>query len=434
MTTELTRAPVVPSRRRLGMLGVVALVLIALVPLLPRPTSAGIGSLAAPSVGAALVYCAFMDRLMWPKRRSSAPFPARWTGMLVAATAFYALRVAAQADSTEFSFVLSRLLLLTIVVSCCLVFSQTTTELVFKWFAYGGMVLGVLVAYVGITGAVILEAPSPARTLGIELPVFKTAGVPRSYGEQGIILSLILAYLLGYWTRMGMVLKLGLLVTCGFVLVMGQSRNMLLASLVVVLTWFLVARRRRWRQLRLVLILCAVATFLVEQLLPLMTSTGLGRALVGQGIFEVNVTTRFEVSEGAVNLISSSPFAAVIGFDHADWSVGVPDYEGVGVHNHFLATLLFVGLIAGVVTLWALFIGPAAAVLRSLEQNHLTEPQVLRRQVLMTAMAGVLVSLNFYEGFFSFALAIFVGLLWLLGVNYDADIKRKGLDQLPSLG
>ncbi len=433
MTTELLKTPIGGSRRRLGLLGAMALLLAATVPLLPRPTSSGIGSLAAPLVGASLVYCAFTDRLTWPRRRSPAPFPARWTLMLIAATAFYALRVATQTDLSEFPFVLSRLLLLTIIVSCCLVFSQTTTESVLRWFALGGILLGVLVAYIGVTGAVILEAPAPARTLGIELPVFKTAGVPRSYGEQGIILSLILAYMLGYWSRFGVVLKLSLVMTCGFIVVMGQSRNMLLASVVVLSTWFLVARHRQWRTLRLVIILCAAATFLVEQFLPLITSNFLGRALVGQGIFEENVTTRFEVSEGAVALISSSPFAAVVGFDHGDWSVGVPDYEGVGVHNHFLATLLFVGLIAGAVTLWALFIGPAAAVLHSLEEDDLTDAQVLRRQVALTAMAGVLISLNFYEGFFSFALAVFIGLLWLLGVGYDRDAHKKGLDPLPSV-
>lgn len=420
--------------RRMGFLGLLALMLIALVPLLPRPTIEGVGSLGTPVVGALLVYLAAMERTTWPRDRARPRIPQQWLIGALAATTFYAFRVLLSSGSEEVPFAVSRVLLLAIVVSCFIVFAQIPTESVLHWFAVGGVVLGLLVGFIGVTGAVLLEPPSPARTLGIELPWFKTAGVPRSYGEQGIILSILLAYLFGYWRSMGLAFRTLLLVSCTLVLLMGQSRNMLLASVVVVLTWLFVASRGHWVQLRLVLILSAVATFVVELLLPVVLTTGLGRAVVGEGIFETNVISRFALREGVADLIASAPFASVVGFDHADWTGGNYDeYEGIGVHNHFLATLLFVGIIAGGLTLWALFISPCLTVLRSLSDGELNAAQVRRRQVLLTALAGVLVSLNFYEGFFSFTLALVIGLLWQLGAGYDTEQRSKGELQMSAL-
>jgi hypothetical protein len=81
--------------------------------------------------------------------------------------------------------------------------------------------------------------------------------------------------------------------------------------------------------------------------------------------------------------------------------------------------LLFLGLIGGSLTILGIFFFPLASILRSLSVDALSADQRRRRKLVPTAAAGVLVSLNFYEGFFSLALGVYMGMVWYLMLGRD---------------
>ncbi len=433
MTSETGRRPGVPTgaRHGVGPVGafverpvlVASMLLMAAVPLVPRPTSGGALALVAPVVGAVFAYLAVVEVLA-TGRRGGPRLPGALAATASLATAAYAVRVLWLGETEEIQFVISRVLLVFVVCSVTVLAAGHGDEELLRAFAYGVLVLGALVALVGVTGIHLLEAPSPARTLGIRLPWFKTAGVPRSYGEQGVIVSLALAYLLVYGRRLPPVLRVGLPAACVVIVAMGQSRNVLLAAVTVVLAWFLVIRPGHWLLARITLLACGVATLVVEQLLPLIADTSLGAALIGQGIFQRNVEARFGLVGGAVHLVRDQPLRALVGWQHQDWrQFNLTDYD-VGVHNHIASSVLFLGVIAGTATLLVVFVLPLHRLLVVLGSTPV--PEVRRRaQVLVTAATGILVSLNFYEGFFSLTVGIFVGLTWafLVGVG---DRGRPG--------
>ncbi len=428
MTSETGRRPgVAPGvRHDPGPVGafverpvlVATMVLMAAVPLVPRPTSGGALAVVAPVVGAVVAYLAVVEVLA-TGRRDGRLLPGALATTAALATAAYAVRVLWLGETEEVQFVISRILLVVVMCSVAVLARGERDEDLLQAFAYGVLVLGGLVALVGITGLHLLEAPSPARTLGIRLPWFKTAGVPRSYGEQGVIVSLALAYFLVYRRRLPPLLRVGLPAACVVIVAMGQSRNILLAAVTVIVAWFLVIRPGHWLLARVTLMACGVATLVVEQLLPLIADTSLGAALIGQGIFQRNVEARFGLVGGAIHLVRDQPLRALVGWQHRDWrQFNLTDYD-VGVHNHIASSLLFLGVIAGTATLVVVFVIPLHRLLVVLASAP--APGVRRRaQVLVTAATGVLVSLNFYEGFFSLTVGIFVGLMWafLAGVGH----------------
>jgi hypothetical protein len=338
--------------------------------------------------------------------------PAGWLIGGLLATAWYAARVFFDPLSSEAAYAISRILLLAIIISLFTLYRGLQLEVILKTYSWGFIALSVLVVFIGITGYVLIEPPRPGRSLGLEVPWFKTPGVPRSFGEQGIIVSLMLAYVLGYWRRLYTPHRWLLLGGCIAVTVMGQSRNMILAALVVSATLVFVANRRRWTLLRLCVVGAVAATFLLEQILPSIANTGVGSALIGEGIYMENVETRFALIDGVTALIQARPFSAIAGFDHADWIASEQSLEEAGVHNHFVGTLIFFGVPAGALMLWAVFFAPAWRILNQLSSGILDPEAELRARVLISALCGVFVSLNFYEGFFSLTLGIVCALLW----------------------
>ncbi len=428
MTSEVRTNPTSATRgrRAAGPFGAfvdapvigLAVIVVAIVPLVPRPTTGGNLALIAPLVGAALAYLAAIEGLT-ARSRGRRMLPGALVVSLVIATGFYSARVVWLGQGEELQFAVSRILLVGVICAAAVLAHGGREELVLRGFAYGVVVLGLLVAVIGFTGLHVLEAPLPARTLGVRLPWFKTAGVPRSFGEQGIILSVALAYYLVNRKRLPLVLRVGLPIASVVIVAMGQSRNILLAAVVVLGMWYLVVRPGRWLLAGATLVACGVATLVVEQLLPIFARTSLGGALIGEGIFQRNVEARFGLVSGAIELVRQEPLRALIGWQHADWrQFGLTDYD-VGVHNHVASSMLFLGVIAGSVTLWVILVRPLhriLAVLAGSAGSALGD----RGRTLVVAAAGILVSLNFYEGFFSLTLGIFVGLMWAFLV----DLKR----------
>ncbi|WP_066640736.1 hypothetical protein [Serinicoccus hydrothermalis] len=404
-----------------------ALLSLFFLPLLPRPTSGGVEALAAPLFVAGLAYLTIIYSLVTGAHRWLTTSHMLVLGLSVLATTLYSVRVVALHEGAEITFAASRWALILAALSVSLLMA---TPRAFRrglaTYLIGFLVLATLAAFIGVTGFALFERPLPARTFGIPMPFFKTAGVPRSYGEQGIILSIALAFVLVYWKQMSTPRRWLLLGGCAVILGMGQSRNMMLAAAVLVATWFLAVRTRSWVLTRFALLGASLATFLVSQALPTLTELGFVRALVGEGIFERNVTVRGTLAYGAVRLLTENPWAAAFGWPHSAWAeINGLDTEA-GVHNHFLSNLVFLGVIGGTLTIAAFYWIPLARILRTVETAELTSEQHDRRAFVLVAAAGVLTSLNFYEGFFSITLALFIGVSWWL--MSETDLRQDGAD------
>ncbi len=404
---------------RLPILTAVALFLVALIPLVPRPTFAG-AVLVAPTIVLGMAYLLGVQLLSGPGAEAPRPAaPSLFMWILVAATGLYAGRVLWSGSADEYPYMISRILLVIFIVCLTWLCRSAGLERVLTAYAVGFLILAVVVLLIGLTGVAFLEPPRQGRTFGVQIPFYKTPGVPRSYGEQGILLSIGLAALLAYWSRLPTMLRVAGVSATVVILVMGQSRNMLLAGVVVLATWLVVVRPGRWLLMRVTVVLAATATLFVDRLVPFLGSTGIGRALIGEGVFERNISVRFTLFEGAVDLMSSSPAAVFfIGLDHADWSEQKYGWivehavdQEAGVHNHLAASLLFLGFIGGLATLYALYFGPASQIVR-----RLSGPGAGRAcpadEFALLALVGALVVLNFYEGFFSLSVAFVVGVLW----------------------
>ena len=75
------------------------------------------------------------------------------------------------------------------------------------------------------------------------------------------------------------------------------------------------------------------------------------------------------------------------------------------IHNHFLASLVNLGLVAAVVTTVVLFVQPLARLVR---RGLLRDRE---RVAVFAAALGAITSLSFYEGFFSPSLMLVWALL-----------------------
>ena len=396
-----------------------ALVLVVTIPLVPRPTFPGPSSVIAPTIVVLMAALAVVHSLVGRADRRSVLNSGVFGAMLLA-TVIYGARVGWNGERAEVSFVVSRILFLLLIVSICSLLTGPLVDKALRWFAIGVLPLALLVAIIAVTGLHFLEAASPARTLGITFPWKKTAGVPRSFGEQGIVISMALSYTLVHWNRLRRSFRWSLLGACFVLVAAGQSRNIFLGTFVVLLTWFMIVRPGRTSWLRPALISSGAAVLVMQQVLPYLMDTELGRDVVGQGIFQRNVESRFTLFNGAARMIADSPFRSILGWSHEDWRSSNLLTVEAGVHNFFASSLLFLGLIGGSLTIWALFIRPLGHAVALCKSNRLVEDQQLRVRFVVTAGTGVLVSLNFYEGFFSLALGLYIAIAWQLLLGRDS--------------
>jgi O-antigen ligase len=395
-----------------------AMVIFLLIPLIPRPTFGGPWTLVAPAavlMSVVLVALFSLSRsVRGPALTTHAAF-----GLVALGTMVYGARVIANGDSNETTYLMSRLLLILFAASVSYLLWGNAFEKSLKLLVWGILALALLVAVIGMTGVVVLESPAPPRTLGVTFPWYKTAGVPRSFGEQGIFVSLLLAYMLVYHRELPRSLR-ALTVVASLVLVaMGQSRNIYVGVVAVLLVWLLGLKMLNLARTRVVLVACAAAVLVVQVVLPVTDTVGVSQGFVGEGVYASNVEARFTLIDGAIRLINDDPTGAILGWSHQEWIAHSSLSQDSGVHNFFASSLLFLGLIGGSLTILGIFFFPLASILKSLSADDLTPEQQRRRQFVATAAAGVLVSLNFYEGFFSLALGVYMGMMWYLMLGRD---------------
>lgn len=399
-----------------------AVLIVFVTPLVPRPTFVGPTRYVAPALVVLLLCLAVLHAMSSQRGRRHSVLNSAVFAVMLASTVMYGARVIWNGERGEVNFVISRVMFVVMIVACCSLLTGVAMDRAIRWFALGAIPLALLVALIAVTGLHILEAPRPGRTLGITFPWHKTAGVPRSFGEQGIIISMTLAYCLVYWGRLGRFLKVALPMASLILFAAGQSRNIFLGTFAVLAMWLFIVKPRRLGSARLALVASGAAVLVMQQVLPYLSNTSFGRDVVGQGIFERNVESRFTLFNGALKMINNSPLRSILGWSHDDWRNSNLLQVDAGVHNFFASSLLFLGLIGGFLTLWGLFVRPLGHALALFKNESLAESRQLRVKYVLTAGTGVLVSLNFYEGFFSLAVALYVAFTWQLLLNRDGEV------------
>jgi hypothetical protein len=276
----------------------------------------------------------------------------------------------------------------------------------------GYILLACVIIFVGVSGIGIFGEVRPARTYGIKLPFFKTAGVPRSYGEFGVIACAAWSYFLVSKRDLSRPCRWAVAIVIILSVIISQSRSTYMGILLVSISYFALLRRAT----RLMIGIC----LLVSLLFPLIVSTGmsafqenrLGKALMGEGLYEKNVHGRFATFQKAMNLLLNEPGRLVFGISHAEWTrvaAGLEDAAedaDVGLHNHFLSNVVFLGPVGGAIALLIFFV-PLVALIKYAPFD------VVDNQLLFLSFCGMSVCLNFYEGFFSIIVALELCCLWI---------------------
>lgn len=240
----------------------------------------------------------------------------------------------------------------------------------------------------GFFGAEIL----PSRDFILPFGLPKTTGVPRSFGELGLILAGGLATRRTIKRRATRFAYTGLIVSAFLI---GQSRNMLVVLAAVV---FCLAVRRRVTTLSgaaAVLGLLAMLSPIVASVL--VSQSAVREQFVGEGIFERNVDARLSLlDEVSVATERGWITTRAFGANRAEWR----SIAGAAPHNHFVSLIVFDGY-PGALFIGSIYLFP---VLRfGKRANALEQPEFVW-------IVGSMVALSFYEGAFSASLVVALAL------------------------
>lgn len=381
---------------------------IFLIPIMPRPTAEGPEKWLVPALCAGLIGAWLVA---WPKRHLG-----KWSFQVLALLltfpiAAFMLRMVVDSATDEVLQLVSRVLFATTVFVLVHWMSTTTLTLEqrFQCFFWGFVLSSLLAIFVSITGVQILEPESvkPSRYLGL----YKTTGVFRSFGEFGIMGAIAWCYLLFFGHRM----RLNTKVICGAIvlaaLLVAQSRNV---YLVIVFATAWVSAIRYLNISPVFKFLTATLIFLipvgVEYTIPILTSSSIGRTLVGQenSVFERNIHVRFDQFSEGFELISMDPMGSVAGHSRATWRESSLRKRGIYVspHNHFLSNFLFLGLVGGTVWIVGLYVVPSWQLAR---RADIGRPEL---QFSLSILLCTCIGLSFYEGFFSLVVALVLAQAW----------------------
>lgn len=432
----MTRNSVLPSgtQRRTGdPMQIFAIALVCLAPLVPRPTFSPLAALIGPGVvvGAAALACLSVTGRVAILHRRVRPSLSTYVVFILLSSLIYASRVFASGETSEYPYVAARALLVLLAITVAYLAGNGGFDRIAKGFVAACIALSILVGFVAVTGITVLEPPLPSRALGVTLPWFKTAGVPRSYGEQAVILSILIAYVSTYWGRLTPLFRGAALAASTVILAAGQSRNMLLAAAAVLVARIVFVRARRFGRAGLVLVVAGLSTFVVEVILPHVASLPVVRGLLGEGIFEKNVYVRFSMIDQAWSLLSRDRDLWLWGITHEEWILSSISSEDVVIHNFFVASLVHLGIVAAALLVLGFFVIPLRRIINVAGDPTTPTDARLRRMFLLCASTGILIALNFYEGFFSVSLGLHIGLLWAAAGSLDlteSSPRTRGMD------
>lgn len=376
-------------------------------PFFPRPTILH-PTRYLVAAGLAVMIAAFW---LWYLTRKSHFIPHRFRYLqllaLVSAVALFYGPRAVMNENADPSTLLGRLLTLvtTFTVAAWILRREIAIQDVYRRFFYGFLLLSVAVIAVGVTGVALLGEVRPPRPFGWGF--FKTTGVPKSYGEFGILATAAWAYLLVFKSEQRRFVWYGALVLCFLATLISQSRNVYLAVLLVVGMHFVLRSRIGRRTAPLMLGVALALPMLVFAMLPFFETSAVGKTVIGEEIYRRNVYGRQELLQAGLDVILSRPGDFLFGSDttRALESVVTKGGEEVGVHNHFLLELLTLGLVPGVLNI-LIFLIPAIYCARS----RLLEKR--EGAFLYLTALGLISCYQFYAGLFSAVAAVHQGALW----------------------
>lgn len=385
------------------------LAVIFLIPFIPRPTIEHPARFLAPLVISALLYVYALWFLTRKTRTSLATDKTAVLGYILVFTLFvYLARILVNGEWGELQHFAGRSLAAFLMIAFLGWMNKrgVTVKEAYRPLFIATLILSALVIFMGITGISLFGENSvrPPRTYGFTFPFYKTDAIPRSYGEFGIIISAAWGYFLLYrdeFSRKRMYLY-------GFLLVMAtiisQSRSTYLGMMMVTIGYFLLKYRLTKRTVAALMVAALVMPIIISIVpkdLPVI------RSLVGEKTFEANVYKRFSQYDAAIRIIKDEPVVMALGINHKGWNRYFSDVEGEdnALHNHFLSMIIFLGLIGGLANL-LVYVIPMAK-LASMGGGGDKETSML-----ILAAIGMLIGLNFYEGFFSMTTAFITSTMW----------------------
>lgn len=394
------------------------LFIVAMVPFMPRPTFEHATRILAP-LAMILLFAAV---LIWLTRRAVRLPASANVGVLFSVLTIllgvYAFRVLNNAEWHEAARFAGRAVWLA-TYGCFIVWMLGTAQsikTIYSRLYWATLALSLLIILVGVTGISLLEAPRPPRTYGIQLPFFKTPGIPRSFGELGIFFSIAWSYFLVFGRSGSRAANTLILTTLVLATLITQSRSIYLSVICILAGAGMIylVRAASVRTVRILGYFAFLLVFIIPVLLELavgllLGSGGLFGALMGESTYAENVLVRFLLVNSAVELLLATPDVALLGVSHQAWLAhfGLLSGEEASIHNHFVASLVSFGLLAGGTAIALLFVWPLVRTIRRFAEYRDNESRIV-----LLSMVGIVVNLHFYQGFFSIVLAIALACLW----------------------
>ncbi len=406
----LGSVPVAGQEPAFGGLDRLYLFVVALLPWLPRPTFDGPTSMLAPAamVGLGLLYVFWAARDGHLRRSAGvrADLLILW---MVAFVCAYAIQIVLAGRTAEMEHLFSRVLFFVgiLVTVEWLSHRDVTVRQVYGAVLVGFVSLSGLIIFQGVTGLGLFERIGAVGRFGDQFPFFRNSGVPRSFGELGIIASAAWAYLLTHGRFLHRVLHIALSGVVVLAVLITQSRTLWAAVALVTLSYLLLRTNFRTGAAQLLAILALLAPIAVELALPLLESSPATAVIVGERTSRRNIDDRLVAVDAAVDLLSENPARSMWGYGRSAWfdRIDIVAGEKLGVHNNYLAHIVFLGVVAGGMSILILYVLPTWRLITG------RASPATRLLVYLSAL-GAFVSLNFYEGWFSPTLAVVLGTLW----------------------
>ncbi len=396
------------------------LFVVALLPWVPRPTLDGPTSVLAPMamVGLGLLYV-FWAVQDGPLRRSGRVRTDLLILSLVAFVCAYALQIVVAARTAEMEHLFSRVLFFVgiLVTVEWLSHRDVTLRQVYGALLVGFVSLSGLIIFQGVTGLGLFERIGAVGRFGDQFPFFRNSGVPRSFGELGIIASAAWAYLLTHGRHLRPVLRIATVGVVVLAVSITQSRSLWAAFGLVTLGYLLLRTNFRAGAAQLLAVFALLAPIAVDFAVPLLESNAATAAILGERTARRNVDERLVAIDAAVDLLAEDPARSLAGYGRSAWldRVEVVAGEPLGIHNNYLAHMVFLGIVAGGMSILVLYVVPT--------WRLTTRPARSQSRLLVFLSAvGAFVSLNFYEGWFSPTLSVVLGTLWFAAFSPSAEV------------
>ncbi len=385
------------------------LVFIFLIPLIPRPTIENTAKFLAPLSIAILV----LIFIIWFLTQNALTFSKNTKiGLLIfilyIITLIYTLRIIGNEEWDELPYYFSRIMsyLLLFVLLFWIIVRRISIRVIYKSVFFGFLLLSIFVIFIGFTGISFFGELRPPRVYGIQMPFYKTIAIPRSYGEFGIIASASWSYFLIYKNEYNKTLIKIFAIILLLSITISQSRSTYLAIILVTIYYYICNNTNMSKKLLTLFILPIFILPILIYILILFDFRIID-IFIGEGIYEKNVLARFLINNIVINFIKQNPINLLIGDHHNSWVEFFYEIEGaeIGIHNHFLSNLIFIGLIGGFLHI-LIYILPIVNLIKRITTKE--------RNILLVFLSsiGMISCLHFYEGFFSIIIILILSTLW----------------------